>query len=268
MQPVSQSQSVLNHFDRAASTYDDHATVQRQVADDLIAFLPPHCDPKHILEVGCGSGYLTSLLREAYPKAQLTALDLAPRMIEEAKRQLPASENINWQIGELTGTTFSDTFDMIISGSSLHWLEDLSSGLNKLASLLNPGGHLSFALMLNGTLKELHELRRRICPTNTPALRMPEPKQIETSLLSANLILDRSLIEPYFSEASSAKSLFMTLKNLGVTGGHLSQAHKPLQQAELFKILAAYNREHSTENNNVVASYQVGFFNAHRPPAS
>ena len=36
---------------------------------------------KNILEIGCGTGYLTRALIELFPSAHITAVDIAPGMI-------------------------------------------------------------------------------------------------------------------------------------------------------------------------------------------
>ena len=42
-----------------------------------------------ILDLGCGPGNVTRLLKNRFPESQITAIDLAPNMIEVARKQLP-----------------------------------------------------------------------------------------------------------------------------------------------------------------------------------
>src|SRR5439155_12460115 len=50
-----------------------------------------------ILEIGCGFGRITRLLAETFPNAQITALDLSPDQLENARRYCSNSRNISFQ---------------------------------------------------------------------------------------------------------------------------------------------------------------------------
>ena len=69
---------VRRNFEAGAVSYNHHARVQQRVAQQLtegIAGLTLPAGP--ILEVGCGSGNLTRLLRLALPQRRMLVLDLA-----------------------------------------------------------------------------------------------------------------------------------------------------------------------------------------------
>jgi malonyl-CoA O-methyltransferase len=75
---------VAQHFSRAAESYERGAGLHRHVAARLVEMLP---DPNgsedlSILEVGCGTGVLTDLIRRRYPRARLCAIDVAEGMAQ------------------------------------------------------------------------------------------------------------------------------------------------------------------------------------------
>lgn len=77
-------------FDQAAATYDAAADVQREVSDRLAAHLVPvGCDlnPAAILDAGCGTGYGARWLQQQWPRAELTLIDFAPRMLTAARQR-------------------------------------------------------------------------------------------------------------------------------------------------------------------------------------
>jgi len=87
----------MNNFDLSVQRFDEFAAEYAQRFMDLNAYsdsIERFCDwigndkPK-ILELGCGPGNVTRLLKLRFPESQITAVDLAPQMIEIAQKQLP-----------------------------------------------------------------------------------------------------------------------------------------------------------------------------------
>jgi 2-polyprenyl-6-hydroxyphenyl methylase/3-demethylubiquinone-9 3-methyltransferase len=106
-----------------------------------------------LLDVGCGGGLLAEALARA--GAQVTAIDLAPGMIEVAR--LHAAESaltIDYRLSsaeELTRTT-AQPFDAVSCMEMLEHVPDPAATVATLAQLLRPGGAL-FISTLNRNLK-------------------------------------------------------------------------------------------------------------------
>lgn len=87
----------MNNFDLSVQRFDEFATEYAQRFMDLNAYsdsIERFCnwvgnDKPKILELGCGPGNVTRLLKLRFPESQITAIDLAPQMIEIARNQLP-----------------------------------------------------------------------------------------------------------------------------------------------------------------------------------
>jgi malonyl-CoA O-methyltransferase len=126
-----------------------------------------------ILEIGCGTGALTVMLRNAWPDAEITALDLAPAMLEAAKRRIDATvpaANYNDEppshrhkisflqadAEEWSREAVSASFDLIVSSACFQWLARPEQTLLELKRLLRPGGMLAFTTFGAGTFHELH----------------------------------------------------------------------------------------------------------------
>ena len=56
--------------------------------EDLMRLAAAHCDPRDILEVGCGTGKNLLHLGRLFPAAQLWGLDLSPHMLARAHQKL------------------------------------------------------------------------------------------------------------------------------------------------------------------------------------
>ena len=75
--------SIRSHFNRHARDYDDHANIQRDLANWMLETLPVRESTVHrILEIGCGTGYVTERLVSMFPHARIVAVDIAPAMLE------------------------------------------------------------------------------------------------------------------------------------------------------------------------------------------
>jgi len=97
----------------------------------------------HVLDVGCGTGYLLRTLGRRYPDAQrLCGVDAAPQMIATASA-FEGDDRLGFTVGVAEKLGFPDgTFDLVVSSTSFdHWT-DQQAGLAECARVLRPGGHL------------------------------------------------------------------------------------------------------------------------------
>lgn len=77
-----------------------------------------------ILEIGCGTGYLTQLLCEKFPKAAITAVDLSSGMIELAKEKV-REDRISFICGDIEELSIERHYDLIISNATFQWFNSL-----------------------------------------------------------------------------------------------------------------------------------------------
>lgn len=84
---------VRRAFDHAATSYDAHAVLQREVCDRLLERLDfMSLQPGRVLDVGTGTGYGLAHLRARYAASELCALDIAPAMLAAARA--PAAADV------------------------------------------------------------------------------------------------------------------------------------------------------------------------------
>src|SRR5512135_2684071 len=77
---------VRRAFSRAARDYDAAAVLQREVCTRMLERLDYiKLQPVRVLDVGSGTGWGTRQLGERYPKAEITALDIAIGMLQVAR---------------------------------------------------------------------------------------------------------------------------------------------------------------------------------------
>ena len=154
MSQLANKDRVRKNFNRAASTYDSVAVLQRMMADELIGRLDLMKDfsPQIILDAGAGTGYGASQLNQRYPDARTIGLDLAHQMMVEASS---ASATINWITGDIESLPLVDrSVDLIVCNASIQWC-DPARVFSEFARVLRDDGLMLFSSFGPDTLKEL-----------------------------------------------------------------------------------------------------------------
>ncbi|WP_052046020.1 methyltransferase domain-containing protein [Candidatus Paracaedibacter symbiosus] len=145
---------IQQRFSDAALTYDAHAELQREVADLLVKklhhILPS--PPQSILEIGCGTGYLTRKLDELWPTSQLVGIDLALPMVEVCRQ---ASSSGSYVVADGEHLPFDHPFDLVSSNLCLQWFQQPSQSLHQLAHL---GKRMALTTFGPASFKEWHEV--------------------------------------------------------------------------------------------------------------
>lgn len=260
--PESHSRTVCQRFSAAAATYDAHARVQNAVAAKLIRLIPSSDLVAHILEVGCGTGALTRHLLGNFPKATIDAIDISSKMIDSARRNFSAAPTIHWQEADARYFRPRKHYELIASNCALHWVDPLLDGLHNLARLLNTGGQLTFSIMLDGTLHELHEARLRIAPEKLPPGRLPRLQEVLDSLELSGCEVIESLEETETDVYASAADFLRSIHVMGLTGGAVSQAPTPLNRSEINNLISDYDVHYRLEDGKVTATFEVGYIKA------
>jgi len=102
---------------------------------------------KRAIDIGCGEGMLARSLREVVP--EVTAIDLDEPSLEEARSY---ADDINYVLGDfLTHPLELASYDVVTSVATLHHV-DARAGLERMRSLLRPGGVLAVVGLARTTL--------------------------------------------------------------------------------------------------------------------
>jgi trans-aconitate 2-methyltransferase len=100
-----------------------------------------------VLDAGCGSGRVTEVLCTSQAQAHLTALDISPSMLDEARRRLARFDaRVRYVCADLNGNLAEveahGPFNAVLSTGTFHWVKDHSELYRKLFMMLAPGGIL------------------------------------------------------------------------------------------------------------------------------
>lgn len=87
--------------------------------------------PIRILDIGCGTGTFAKILKESFPRAQITCLDFAENMIRIAKSKLSNYKNdVRFMIGDFNKLNLSQEYDVVVSSFALHHIKTDSEKIN------------------------------------------------------------------------------------------------------------------------------------------
>ena len=145
--------------DWSAAQYLKFAAERTRPVRDLISHIPPSFQPQRILDLGCGPGNSTAVLRETYPAARIIGVDSSPDMIARAKQTVPDTEFV---VGDLVSydpdagsapsapSGFGQP-DLIFANAVYQWLEHESRVeiLQNLIGRLRIGGVFAFQVPYN-----------------------------------------------------------------------------------------------------------------------
>ena len=154
---------IKDSFTAQADVYDAAADLQWLVAERLAERITSRTmsQPRRILEIGCGTGFLSARLMQSFPEARLTLTDIAPTMLARCRARLGDRPDYRVMDGERP-EGLPGGFDLICSNLTFQWFVDLPAALLQLSKLLAPGGKLIFATLGQETFKEWRAAHDRL----------------------------------------------------------------------------------------------------------
>ena len=127
-----------------------------QPSRDLAAQLPPEMGDDGgtlvhaVLDIGCGPGNSTAVLRERYPHARILGVDSSPDMVEAARKAHP---DIDFALCDVSDpkrfARLPKDFDVVFSNACIQWVPDHERLIPRLMSRLVRGGMLAVQTPMN-----------------------------------------------------------------------------------------------------------------------
>ncbi len=236
---MSWKQSVATNFD-SAQYYDRESQVQRVVAETLINDLPDGSDAEkieNILEVGCGTGYLTKLLFEKYENKNICISDISPSMTVRAQMSGQEAADAHghktrWAVfdAENPPSSMTGKYDLIVANMVFQWLEDAEKGIERLSNLLKPGGRIIYSTLGPGSFEEWKAVLRKLeLPVGILDFDIPD-----------DVYKEEFLIKSY----EDAYSFLHSIKDIGA--GQAKKGYKPLPMVQLREACDEFNKKYDT----------------------
>jgi malonyl-CoA O-methyltransferase len=249
-------EKIADSFGKAASYYNDHASLQKEVAERLIASLKPWRDiipSGPIMELGAGAGFVTKGVADLYPDRKIEVTDLSEGMIEFCRSKFADHDNMRFKVSDAEDVPeFDDPhYAMTVSGFAAHWFNHPAQTLAKWLEITKPGGLLLASFPGN----ESFPMWRSYCqelglPFTANELPDVEEMVIKMSVGPAQVDYYEDTIS---REYESAKDFFDELKSLGMDT--LKQGRQ-LTPKELSLLVDHWD---SSTEGNISVDYHVVF---------
>ncbi|KAA0014275.1 methyltransferase domain-containing protein [Billgrantia pellis] len=144
---------VARAFSRSSERYTRLAKAQQRMGESLWSLLPTQAS--RVLDLGCGPGHWSRRLAARFDlDCRVFGLDLAPGMLEAARRETPA--NVDWLCADAAALPLADgQLDLVFSNLAIQWCPDLDAVMTELHRVLRPGGRAVINTLGPGTLSEI-----------------------------------------------------------------------------------------------------------------
>jgi trans-aconitate 2-methyltransferase len=139
------------------SLYLQYGAERTRPAMELLARVALE-DVTDVVDLGCGPGNSTALLRQRWPSAQITGVDVSPAMLEQARVALPECQFVEMDISKYRP---AHPLSVIFANASLQWVPNHYELLPHLVSLLKLNGVLAIQ-MPDNTMEPTHVAMREV----------------------------------------------------------------------------------------------------------
>ncbi|MCH8025934.1 MAG: methyltransferase domain-containing protein [Chloroflexi bacterium] len=124
--------------------YEQFKAERYQPFEDLIGLINVR-DGMSVIDLGCGTGELTSRLADALPGSDVLGVDSSSEMLAVARKL--ERDGLRFERCEIEDVTGG--WDVIFSNAAIHWVEGHDSLIGRLFSLLRPDGQIAVQIPSN-----------------------------------------------------------------------------------------------------------------------
>jgi malonyl-CoA O-methyltransferase len=225
---LSRKQKIEKSFGSHVGSYDRNAVLQKKVAKRLCSFLP-EVNPAKILEIGCGTGFLTAQLQRKYPQADILCTDISKEMVLASQQKFTGYRNLSFQVMDGENFLLDQKFDLIVSNLAVQWFDNPITGLQNISHNLTQDGLLYFSTIGNKSFSQwkqtLHDLDLPSGTLETPAYK--------------GIFEETDKIISY----KNALEFLRSLKIIGAQNPRID--YDPISSAELMRACKAFDSVHN-----------------------
>ena len=246
-------------FERAASSYDHHAFLQREIESRLLERIEfRRLEPGVILDLGCGTGSGGRALTRQFQQAKVIALDWAPAMLAMVRAGEGVADNtarLSPLCADMHALPLATrSVDLVFSSLALQWSYDLPAVFREFRRIMKPDAMLVFTCFGPDTLYELKQAWRAV--DDLPHVNdFPDMHDVGDELLAAGFREPVMDAERVMLEYPDVMSLMRELKGLGEHNVASKRLHGLTGKSRMQGMLEAY--EQFSRGERYPASYEV-----------
>lgn len=239
-------------FSKAAAGYDQSAALQRKIGHTLLAGLCPTQQAGTLLDLGCGTGYFSNVLKNTFPQSTLLGVDLAEGMLLQAKRTI---NNVAWLAGDAENLPFkNNSVDIVFSNLALQWCHDFVKVLNEVYRVLKSGGLFVFTTLCDGTLSELKKSWQQV-DNHTHVNQFITLAEYTTMLNGSRFSIDNCCCQPEVAYYPTLTELMADLKGIGAHNINPNRSKGLTTRQQIAHLIKAY--EQYRDERGLPSTYQV-----------
>jgi NADH dehydrogenase [ubiquinone] 1 alpha subcomplex assembly factor 5 len=250
---------VRRHRHRAAANFDEHNILNKETVAHLIERLEDiKHDFKTVLCYGpCGSELIQYLERRGSSLvicADMSELILG-RTISQGKNIVFSQEILPFN---------NNSFDLIISNLSLHWINDLPGAMLQIKDALRPDG-LFIATLLGGqTLKELRvclmdaelSISGGVSPRLSPMVTLAAAAGLMQRAGFSLPVIDEEIVTLTYQDAFS---LMHDLRGMAENNAHIQRLRHPTRREIFVNMALLYQRRFAGATGQIPATFEILF---------
>ncbi len=262
---------VRMHRDRAATQFAEHDFLFREIAERLLERLNDVTRRfPRALDIGGRTGLVSELIGARGDVEYLVCCELSERMVQQAVHTNPAASHA-WAVADEETLPFAaQSFDLVTSNLSLHWVNDLPGALSQIRAALRPDGLLIASMLGGETLRELRSalseaeiaVEGGLSPRISP---FADIRDVGALLQRAGFALPVVDMETITVSYGDPMKLLADLRGMGETNAVIERRLSTMRRETLMRAMQIYQDKYADAEGRMPATFQILYLSGWAP---